>query len=74
MVKNVKKWPISRVTNNLSTKVCCSQMNLRPLMVEINYTSLVNCVVCRQLSPRSVMVHMGHTTGGGLGALFPGVI
>ena len=34
-------------------------------MVEFNYTSIINRVVCRRLSPRSVMVYMGITPGGG---------
>ena len=40
-------------------------------MVEINYTSVVDCIVCKQLSPRSIVVHMGNTPGGGLGVLLP---
>ena len=40
-------------------------------MVEINYTSIINRVVCRWLSPWSVTVYMGKTPGGALGALFP---
>ena len=40
-------------------------------MVEMSFTLVVDCTACCRLSSRCIMVHMGNTPGGGLGALFP---